>query len=391
MKILFFSPAPTIKNPNMCSFIASRVYELKKKGIEIEILQFGNLCIQGRPLQTKRKGIIGIIAQLRNILKFYFIPQKIIKHQFENKQGSYFYYDSLNFMTCNQFVKWYKKNKFDFIHGHFLWFAEQLPMLKEKFNIPYIITCHGSDVHETPFVDPEKASAFSNILNSAKKVIFVSDFLRKKAEEFGYKSKNYTIISNGFNPSVFFPCKKLPKNRIIGFVGHTIHIKRCEILPEVLSIVQQTLPDVTLTIIGSANSDEDLRPYMKKKASELGVLSSISFVDNVLPENVGTYMRKFSVLAFPSKNEGFGCVVIEAQACGVPTVGASNGGIPEAIGDVGIIVPESESFIQDFANAIIMILKKPIEKNLLLSRSNDYKWEKIIEKEIDVYKEIHEN
>jgi len=76
-------------------------------------------------------------------------------------------------------------------------------------------------------------------------------------------------------------------------------------------------------------------------------------------------MNAMDVMILPSRNEGFGAVIIEAQACGVPVVGSSNGGIPEAIGDGGIVVEEGENFEKRFAEAVINFLENPIDSNYI--------------------------
>ncbi len=52
-----------------------------------------------------------------------------------------------------------------------------------------------------------------------------------------------------------------------------------------------------------------------------------------------------NVIILPSRNEGFGAVVIEAQACGTCVVGSNNGGIPEAIGSEDYVVKEKSENI----------------------------------------------
>jgi glycosyltransferase involved in cell wall biosynthesis len=63
------------------------------------------------------------------------------------------------------------------------------------------------------------------------------------------------------------------------------------------------------------------------------------------------------VMMLPSREEGFGAVVIEAQACGTCVIGSSNGGIPEAIGFDEYVVEERENFEEKFAKRVINILK----------------------------------
>jgi len=62
----------------------------------------------------------------------------------------------------------------------------------------------------------------------------------------------------------------------------------------------------------------------------------------MLPQaEVAKWMNAMDVMILPSRNEGFGMVIVEAQGCGTSVVGSSNGGIPEAIGNGGIVVEKA--------------------------------------------------
>ena len=157
MNILYFSPAPTKDNPSMCPFIAQRIYALQNQGHSVTVLQYGNLTIQN-PLKTRKKGFLKPVALLYKSAKFLLHSVRFAnkKKTFSSALGSFCYYDSLTFTSYASFYKWYRKNQFDLIHGHFLWFANQLPVLKKQFGIPYVVTVHGSDMHELTPYDTEK-------------------------------------------------------------------------------------------------------------------------------------------------------------------------------------------------------------------------------------------
>lgn len=355
MKILFFSPSPSNTDPNMCPFILKRIEELQNKGIEVEVLQYGNLTIN-KFRKSQRKGLLGILGNCKRLLIY--ILNVIIGINIDKKL-----YDRNNVL---------------------------LPELKEKFGIPYVITCHGSDVHETPFVDISKQRIFAEILNNSNHSFFVSDFLRKKALEFGFNNKKYSIIYNGVDSKIFFPKNNINENNnfpVLGFSDHTIKVKRVEILPQVLFNVRKVFPNASLLLVGGENSSHDLTPFLREEIKMLGLEDCVTLTGAVLPEEVPKYMRVMDVLLLPSINEGFGCVAVESQFCGVPVIGSANGGIPEAV-FTGICVSESDDFVEDFSNAVIKYLKNPLNKEIVTDRVKNFTWKNIVDNEIKVYEMI---
>ncbi|MBP8945608.1 MAG: hypothetical protein KBG25_06910, partial [Paludibacteraceae bacterium] len=67
---------------------------------------------------------------------------------------------------------------------------------------------------------------------------------------------------------------------------------------------------------------------------------------------------------------------------------SNNGGIPEAIGEGGIVVNEGENFEKRFAEGVIKILKNPIDKNFLRNRASEFSWDNIVKKELEIYQNI---
>ena len=90
------------------------------------------------------------------------------------------------------------------------------------------------------------------------------------------------------------------------------------------------------------------------------------------------------VMILPSRQEGFGSVALEAQACGTCVVGSDNGGIPEAIGFGDYIVSEGGDFEARLADKVVQILMSGYDRNELILRARNFTWGRIVTKEIDI-------
>jgi glycosyltransferase involved in cell wall biosynthesis len=69
------------------------------------------------------------------------------------------------------------------------------------------------------------------------------------------------------------------------------------------------------------------------------------------------------VMAFPSISEGFPYVVLEAMLCGAAIVATDVGGVAEALGNCGLLVPSKTPYA--IADAISFLLANPGERERL--------------------------
>src|SRR5216110_1110114 len=79
-------------------------------------------------------------------------------------------------------------------------------------------------------------------------------------------------------------------------------------------------------------------------ADRLGISDRVMQVPNASDELLEALYNRAVALLYPSRFEGFGWPVIEAQACGCPVVCSNSGPLPEAAGDAGLFhAPDDEA------------------------------------------------
>ena len=96
------------------------------------------------------------------------------------------------------------------------------------------------------------------------------------------------------------------------------------------------------------------------------------------------------IFVFPSIKEGFGLVVAEAMACGLPVVASDNTSLPEVIinGQTGYLAKTSD--VNDWVKKIEILVKNPKKRENMAINSvkvirDKFSWEKVADKTINVY------
>jgi glycosyltransferase involved in cell wall biosynthesis len=163
--------------------------------------------------------------------------------------------------------------------------------------------------------------------------------------------KNIQIIPN---PLSFFPnqSSSLQNKKVIA-VGKQGYQKGYDLLLHSWKLVYQQHPDWELEIYGTIAAEYKLQEL----AYELGIGIIVHFYP---PEkDIQTKYLDASIYAMSSRFEGFGMVLIEAMACGVPCVSFDCPHGPADIithGEDGILVPNAD--VDILAEALIELIEK---------------------------------
>jgi glycosyltransferase involved in cell wall biosynthesis len=144
---------------------------------------------------------------------------------------------------------------------------------------------------------------------------------------------------------------ELSAKRVLS-IGRYAYDKGNDLLLQAWSIIEKQNPDWTLDIYGNGNRE----PYQKQMV-EFGVDQQRCHLFGPVADVKKEYLS-CSVFVLPSRFEGFGLVIIEAMACGVPVVAFDCENGPRSIitdGENGFLIPPFD--ISLFAEKVMLLMK----------------------------------
>jgi glycosyltransferase involved in cell wall biosynthesis len=163
-----------------------------------------------------------------------------------------------------------------------------------------------------------------------------------------------TLVAGGLGPPDHVEPLALPfaeSHFVVGFSGRIVEEKGWRVLVDAL----RSLPDgFKLAVAGDGPDAEALRDALPGRVHDAGLLPK---------DDLWSFYAALDCLAVPSLTrprwkEQLGQTVLDGLAMGLPVVASASGGLPDAIGEAGILVPEGD--VDALADALERLRDDPM-------------------------------
>lgn len=201
------------------------------------------------------------------------------------------------------------------------------------------------------------------------KIVCISDAEKNSAiREKICKINKLQVIYNGID--LYQVERTSPKNRVqlnvpndafvVGMVGRLSKQKAPDIFVKAAKLIKEKVPNAFFLMVG----DGELRNQIESLINQYDLNSSFlitGWVDNPI-----SYMKIMDVGVLLSRWEGFGLVLPEYMACGIPIVATNVDAIPNIInnGENGLLV-DKDNFEQVFSKIIFLNENNNMRKRLI--------------------------
>lgn len=160
--------------------------------------------------------------------------------------------------------------------------------------------------------------------------VAVSSTTRNELAGLGVDPARITVVHNGVSAREAGPIapERVSTRPTVTVLGRLVPHKQVEHVLQAARVLRQRIPDLQVNVVG----DGWWAPHLHTVSRDLGVDDVVTFTGFVDDGSRDRLLRESWVLALPSLKEGWGLVVMEAAARGVPAVAyAQAGGVSESI------------------------------------------------------------
>ena len=237
------------------------------------------------------------------------------------------------------------------------WLASRL------FKVPLVLMIYGIDAWQ-----PTKSRLANRLANQANWVVSISDITAQKFRGWARAgTQQLLVLPNAIHIEWYGPGAKNPAllrryqlegKTVLMTLGRLVSAERYKGFDEVLDVLPalaRANPDLVYLIVGDGSD----RSRLEAKVRTLGLGSHAVFAGLVPEAEKADHYRLADAYIMASRGEGFGFVLLEAMACGVPVVASKLDGGREAVrdGQLGMLVDPGDA--DGLKRAILDTLERP--------------------------------
>jgi phosphatidylinositol alpha-1,6-mannosyltransferase len=190
------------------------------------------------------------------------------------------------------------------------------------------------------------------VLRRARRVIANSQSTRHILEEqWRLPAERVRVVHPGVDTRQFVPARSAPEVRhrlgwgtrpVVLTVARLQRRKGQDQMIRAIGQVAAQVPEVLYAVVGAGEDDS----YLRQLARASGVADRVQFLGQLSDDTLIDCYQQCDLFVLPNRQngtdiEGFGMVLLEAQACGRPVIAGDSGGTADAVK-----IPESGQLVE---------------------------------------------
>jgi glycosyltransferase involved in cell wall biosynthesis len=213
---------------------------------------------------------------------------------------------------------------------------------------------------------------------------------------YGLKPEKINVIPEGVDTSLFRPINNTAKLKVwrkgvfgddvpfIVFVGKPNERHNLSALIKAFAdLKKENLLRHKLLLVGTGLPGNS--PF-RRVIKELNLKDDVFTLDYVTHDEMCLVYNAASLFVYPSSYEGFGMPVLEAMACGTPTIALDNTAFPEFAGGIAHLLKDAE--VPTLKEGIKTVLNDPSRQAQMVKlgplRAAEYDWKLIAQRYLDL-------
>ena len=261
------------------------------------------------------------------------------------------------YLEARRYYKKWFKGKFDVVVDEINTIPFFTPLyVKEPIVVVIHQLCREIWFYETKF--PVNVSGYviePLYLRLYKKIpaITVSESTMQDLLNYGFE--DVRIVRDAINCKPLDSIPEKEKNPTLIFVGRLKNSKRVHHIIKAFSLVKKQKTNARLWIVG--DGDRDYKQKLRKLVKENKLEDSVTFFGFVDERKKYELMKRAHAIVLTSVREGWGIIVIEANAMGTPAIAYDVHGLRDSVkhGYNGLLVKDGD--VEALVNAIINLLE----------------------------------